>query len=254
METRVETLPQVKNSQTGLTEYQDIKGYHDGFTGEDVKIPRIVLMQAISDMVESGEATVGEFVNNVTLENHGTELEFILLALTDREIIKGKSMFENKKLKCQSMDRITGRGEPGGKCETCEFGQWGPDGEAPKCPDNFTYLIYVLGTDEDLPAAIVLQKTSMKTAKSFNLLIKGMFNSIYKGKKKPFTTVFKLFSEKEKGVKGGYYIYKIKKSRPATDEEAAMARELYEDFSGTSFTVEMGGEEEVIVDNGEQPY
>lgn len=247
-------LPQTKNGQTYLAEYQDVKGYHDGFTGEDVKIPRIILMQAISDMVESGEAKAGEFINNVTLDNHGTELEFILLALTDREIIRGKSMFEDKKLKCQSIDRITGVGDPGGKCESCAFGQWGTDGEPPECSDNFTYLVYALGTDEDLPAAVVMSKTSMKTAKSFNLLIKGMFNSIYKGKKKPFATVFKLFSEKEKSAKGSYYIYKVKKSRPATDEEATMARELYEDFSGTSFTVEMGGEEEVVANGEEQPY
>ncbi len=238
----MENLPEVKNSQ--MAEYQNIKGYHDGFTSEDVKIPRAVLMQALSDMVEAGDAKAGDFVNNVTMENYGAGFEFILLALTEREIIKGKSRFVDKKLKCQSMDRFTGIGEPGGNCSVCDYGQWGAGGEAPECSDQFTYLIYVLSSDEDLPAALVMGKTSMKTAKSFNLIIKGMFNSIYKGKKKPFATVFNVYSEKEKNNKGSYYVYKIKKSRPATDEEIAAARELYEDFSGTRFTVEMGAEED----------
>ncbi len=254
-----ETLPATKQESTSyLAEYQNIKGYHNGFTSEDVKIPRVTLMQALSDMVEAEEAKAGEFINNVTLENYGTELEFILLALTDREIIKGRSYFVDKKLHCQSIDRITGKGDPGGECNLCEYSEWGPNGEAPECPENYTYLIYVLGTDDDLPAGLVLGKTSMKTAKSFNLLIKGMLNSIYKGKKQPFTTVFKLFSEKEKNNKGSYYIYKIKKARFAKDEELAGARELYEGFSGTSFTVEMGGEEGEIADTGtavkEEPF
>ncbi len=247
-----ETLPEVVQEQeTQIARPEDVQGYHDGFTAEDVKIPAVLLMQKTSAMVETGEAEEGQFVNNVTQDNYGSELEFILLAQSTREIIRGRSRFVDNKMVCQSNDRVIGTGEPGGQCAACRFAQWTKDQETgrelpPKCAEGYTYLIYVVSGDGEFPSALRLSKTSMKTAKSFNLILKGMLRSISRRKAEPFGLVFKLYAEKESNAKGSYYVAKIKKARLAEDDERLFARELYEDFGGGAYTVEVGEDVDVV--------
>lgn len=44
----------------------------------DIQMPRVVLAQGLSKVVDEGHAKAGEFVNSLTLENLGEEFEFIV--------------------------------------------------------------------------------------------------------------------------------------------------------------------------------
>ncbi len=212
---------------------------HGALDQSDITIPRLQLLQALSDAVSEDLGKQGEFMNSVTSENYGKEVLFIPLISRESEIIKGKALFEDRALKCRSSNRIEGIGEPGGYCPECPNAKFGDDNEAPKCSDQYVYLAYVVGSDDDLPVAVILSKTGLKEARIFNTLLKGGFNAVAKGKKPAFGTVYSLSAIKKKFAKGEAFVPKVKKLREASGEEAVAAQEMYDSFSGVNVEVDM---------------
>lgn len=68
---------------------------------------------------------------------------------------------------CYSDDTIQGIGNPGGKCESCPFSEWGSaeEGDGQKCKQM--RILFILREDDILPMAITAPPTSVRNLKQY---------------------------------------------------------------------------------------
>ena len=93
---------------------------------------------------------------------------------------------------CSSDDCVTGVGDPGGKCNTCEFNKFGTKKHSKACAER--RLFFLLTSDSVLPVVISIPPTSLDAAKKYliNLTSKSMVKSY------AVTTKFTLDKDKSK--------------------------------------------------------
>ena len=121
---------------------------------------------------------------------------------------------------CQSNDGITGHGDPGGDCETCEYNQWGSGKNGGKACSEYRPL-YLLQPDAYLPLVVRLPVQSLKPFNQYltRLASKGIRPS-------EVVTSFGLEQTKQRG--GGLTYSKAVPSlvRHLTEEEKEAVRGL----------------------------
>ena len=96
---------------------------------------------------------------------------------------------------CSSSDCVTGIGEPGGECETCEYAQFGSahKGEGQAC--KMMRQLFVVREGELLPLVLNVAPSSLKQIKSYLLRLAA--------KGRPYYSVVTEFSLVKKQNKGG---------------------------------------------------
>jgi len=144
-------------------------------------LPRVKIVQMMSDERATGLANPGDFFNTLTSESYGPEIKFLplqpfmnrVLLVRDEKRIKAEKVLkvkfsEGDGLKCRSADMVYGVGEPGGSCEACPLAQWGESNTPPMCSE-----VYNLAALTELGDLIILQfqKSSAKAGrKVFSML------------------------------------------------------------------------------------
>jgi len=138
---------------------------------EDVKLPRLKLAQAMSDVAQREENPIpaGQWYltqGNVAL---GPSVQIVPLRM-----FKHRSLYRTGiGLLCRSMDMVNGVGTPGGKCEACALSKWRQTDEGnrvpPACNVNYNYPVIVL-TEKDDPslAMLTFSRTGSDAAKTLN--------------------------------------------------------------------------------------
>lgn len=69
---------------------------------------------------------------------------------------------------CRSVDGVQGDGNPGGKCATCPFNEWGSDlrgGDGKACAE--TQKLVIARPDEVLPTVVVVPPSSLKAWRAY---------------------------------------------------------------------------------------
>lgn len=177
-------------------------------------LPRLKLMQALSPDVVSQLAKAGEF----RVEGYPSFKEDIVIIPLARSM--SRIYRDDMGVLCRSADAITGVGEPGGNCNTCEYAEWGFGNAAP-CTEIFTYLVYI--PEHDVFARWALQKSGMPCAKRLDQFAMRGWGD--------FAVQIDATEKREKTF--SYYV-PVPTKLPMTAELKAMAEEAIELMRGMS--------------------
>lgn len=209
---------------------------------EDLKMPRLAILQGLSKLCVEGKAKMGEIGNSITREVYGNSIEFIPLFM-----FKTRAMFEvGKGLVMLSRDNITvtmGLGEHevyvGKPVEEVPGSSW--KGKEPPT-FNLVYNIPSVIVDRlgDFPVSLAMMKTAVKPAKDFISMAKFSGEDM-------FARVYKLSSKIESNDKGTYAVPVIEFLRRATDEEYIAAKKLFDSWYRRKKDISVDLEEETGV-------
>ena len=211
---------------------------------EDLKMPRLAILQGLSKLCTEGKGKMGQIANSITREIYGESVEFIPLFM-----FKTRAQFElGKGLVMMSRDNITVTmgvddyeqyvGQP---VEEVPGSAW-----TGKVPPTFN-LVYnvpslIVGRLSEFPTALVMMKTAVKPAKEF------ISAARYSGEDM-FARVYKLSAKIETGDKGTYAVPVIEFVRRATDEEYLSAKHVFDQWYRRKKDIAVDLEEETGAGN-----
>lgn len=166
---------------------------------EDVDMPRLRLMQAMSESVQNNEAKIGQYM--VTgFEKPFNEITVVPMLWTHRQELRDGDF----NVLCSSPNGEFGVGNPGGQCQGCPMNVWGGNKQPPACTFFYSYVFYVKETDSlalfDFKKGSVAAGRKMNTSTATN----GGLGRV----------AFKLSSQKVNGKKGTFYIPSMKLLEP----------------------------------------
>ena len=192
-----------------------------GLNREDIVLPRIRMLQPVSQDVTDGIGTAGGFMNSVTGEVLPDALEVLIFTH-----FKSRVMFGEAGIECMSPDGI--EGSVYGLCSECDFLNW-KDRIPPACALVHNYPCYILNagiiSGTPLPIALSMMKTSSKTARKLNTMV-AMSHRNW------FDSVFKISTTKVKNDKGTFFVYQVEKLRDAEEDEQKLGYWAYKQFAG----------------------
>lgn len=224
-------------AQAALAKSQGSWG-SEGVDTKDILIPKLLLMQPLSELVSEGKASPGAIVRSTTGEALATKdkpLSFIAF-----------SSFKTWILSEQVKEKYEFRGvEPMTAGNVNEPLEWMVNGSKWRRDRSLNFYVLLpqdvareaaalkklqesgeLPDPEDalLPCVLSFRRTSYGAGKDLatHFAKASHFNV------PPAVTVFKLFASLEKNDKGSYYVFKIEKDRKSTDEEVQAAHKWYE--------------------------
>lgn len=173
----------------------------EGLNREDITLPRIKLAQAMSDEVANGNASPGAWLNALSGQSYGTQVEFVPIS-----VWKSRTFFADNRDDspiCRSADSFTSI--DGHRCKTeCPFDnawEW-KDGAPPQCTLGYNYL--VIPIVDPFPAITTLMKTSFKAGKALNTLLVA-------ARCPAWHWVYEFYSVKESNSRGTYYVAAVRK-------------------------------------------
>lgn len=180
-----------------------------------LEIPRLTLLQDISQLVKSKRGDAGTFCDNSTGENLGTTVELVLLSCQAGAVYlkTGEGML------CRSYDGIVN--EQGVECRKCPFGvyhgKW-EDNEAPKCAANIQFIVTPRDSLKKVPTYMIFS------------FMKGSYKQGKKAYTKWVTTgigqsfIFESFSDKR--LKGEFWNMRFTMGKPLDEQELDAAASL----------------------------
>lgn len=195
----------------------------DDIPSDHIIIPRIGLLQAMSDAVQEAGEKQGTFHNNVTNENYGETVEIIPIKTQFGALY----LTNEEGLKCKSADGITNMF--GDKCAECPFGVsykvW--EGKnPPKCSETFDIL--GVETTSMSPAVVTFKNSAFKNGKKLATQLKLTRTA----------TSVVIGSFKDKNDKGTFFVQEAKTQKPLTPEQYAIAVKWKETFKTKTLDVE----------------
>lgn len=201
-----------------------LQGYDLGVAGEenleqgDIGMPPRLRISSQNKPIKVGETTAspGSIVNTLTGDIYDT-VDIVPLVFLPRTRVMWPDTYssENDPL-CASDDgkfptdasdtRVLTDPQPG-PCAECAFSAFGDNGTAPACKMQRNFLVFLV--DQQEPAILTLQSSSIKAAKQLTALAKAQ------GLKKSITFATR-FVEDDKGT---YYVAAFGKGRTLTVPE-----------------------------------
>jgi len=231
----------VKEPDTGLAELSDIEKQlieenRAEVDASDLVIPLLKIGQPLTDEVSSGDASAGEFINALTREGLGREVEFIVAGYSKGRFDHGDRAQGKRARKSYGSKTVPWNDDP-------HFGQpWAehPDaeesysaransgeiewGKGPRISTTYDFTGYVISGleegEEPIPVCLSLMRTNTKAAKKWQTILNAVLRGRY------WDVVFTLTTEQEKSDKGNFYVLNVKQSRKTTPEEKQRAVSL----------------------------
>jgi hypothetical protein len=215
---------------TTNVEFQDYE-----ISQSDIVIPKILLMQPISDMVSQDKAKYGDFVNSLTNEVISDcikGIDVIPLSIKKYHIVSKKEA--DGKFKFLRIDPIT-----------CAADEAKPyyDTEGEFIIERKNVLdFYVLAPDIcELPFSLQFKGMSIKTGKAFYTT---SFVLARAAKKMPFEKTFTILAKKTKGEKGNFAVLDFKVKGPTSQDNIRSAMEWYATVNNKSTVITTEVEQE----------
>ena len=180
----------------------------------DVIMPRLTLLQSKSPEVEQeGIARAGQVMEKGSKRIYLEEpkdgvIEMIpVFHWSSRIRFWPRDSVDGQGIRCQSFDSVTGKGDPGGECFSCEHALWGSrlDGKAgTECLHSINFLVYVTNTDHEQKMVIVsFSRTAEKIGKELaNAILQG-------GQGRIFTKKYQLGAFMDKGHGNVWWNYRL---------------------------------------------
>jgi len=178
---------------------------------QDIIFPRMRLMQAMSDLVTSGEARPGEILLNIDGHKYnepGKPLDIIPLFYWHSRIMFAP-MESGGGVLCKADNGRQGSGTPGGDCDTCNYKEWRSlDSGKQVSPDcNRVHNFAVLcpnETGEHRIAILPLSKTSFRIGTT-------LLNRMRVLKGPSYAYSFRLSTELREGSMAKYWAFSLAK-------------------------------------------
>ena len=226
---------------------QGIPAGFDDVDKEDLRMPRLAILQGLSEMVTNGDAKMGELANSLTKEIYGNEVEFIPLFM-----FKSRAQFEmGKGLVMYSRDNIT---VTMAKDELAQYvnlpveevpgSAWTGD-LPPKFNLVYNFPVMLIGKLTEFPVSLSLMKTGAKVAK--DLISMARFSN-----EDMFARVYNLKTRVEKNDKGTFAMPAIEFKRRCTNEEYAIAKKFFDDLYRRKSKIDVDLEQEHSAESQEQ--
>lgn len=219
-----------KQESKELTQQHTPRGF-DGFTSEDLIVPRLNLLQALSKAVTDGIGKMGQFQDSLTQEILGDSVEVVLLGMKNGAVYfkPGEGMV------CKTMDGVTSiNGDTCAKCPYNEYWKaWKEDGSPPACSASKEFITITRGTvksEESRPLMVTFMKTGFKTGKKLATIARLANRDIY------FRSYI-ITSEKSKNDKGTFCKMNVNIGTPLSPEEYTQAERWYEILNTSKITV-----------------
>lgn len=191
---------------------------------QDLVMPRVKVVQQLSQEATDEKAKAGDFYNTLTGEVLETPLliqpilpfmqrVFLLRgekrAVIDQELAERglPELPEGDGLKCRSFDMEQGRGDPGVLCESqCPLSQWRGN-EPPRCTE-----LYNVAASTMIGELVIMSfsKSSAKIGKRF-------FSAIRLSGVKPWALFYELTTTRMSNDKGTYYVPDFRRSKEKPD-------------------------------------
>lgn len=218
---------ETKNVQ--VYERHDVIGA-ETFDRSDIILPRVRVRQPVSKFGTPQEA--GQFHNNLT-EQFSPAIEAVVLRVSKGRVMWPSSFDGSNEPLCASDNAIVPREGNGlgakqaGPCASCPMAAWGENGTPPQCSLVYTYLAADRGND-DMPFMISAMRTSAKSAKKLNSLIK-MFG---------IRKIMIIKSDFVQGDKGQWYELVFQVAGNLSPEEVSRYAGMAASLAGVEMTVD----------------
>lgn len=223
----------VKESTEVSTNVQSSGSFSAGVDASDIIIPKVLLMQSISQLVDAEKAKAGDFVHSldevVVGSKENAPVEFIVLGMfktlqtyEDDKYIKTESLTpENANLAYEEVIN----GVKVNRTKTMNYYVIRPE-------DVENMAVF--------PMVITFKRTSLKGGKKLatKLMMLEEFGA------EVYMKTFKLVARQEEGDKGKYYVMDIVDGRKSNDVEVKQAIKWSERLKTTSVKVHEADEEQ----------
>ena len=217
---------------TAMAEVNDLASWGDDTQVEskDIILPRLYMMQALSQLVSDDKAKVGDLVNSVTEEKLGdyeTPVKFVPFKV---EKLWFNYLATGDKPEFESIEPVTAANinRPN---ETTVDGV--------KRTHQYALRAYTLVEGEQLPLVITFKSTSLRAGKQ---LMTEMFVKNKMAGKNPAARYMELISKKEKNDKGTFCVFSLKAGDASPSEMQSTALQWVRTLASTEYAV-AGSEE-----------
>lgn len=195
---------------------------------DDFILPRLKLTQQLTREVVDGDVGSGEWLNSVTGESYGDEVEVVIVHRFKGRIYsdddEGRTYVAAgpvapaswpEEFRGQAFADIPQAEEQHKAKANAPGGEWG---RGPSIQTTFNYVGYVT-SDPDMPVRITLKSTASAVAKKLNLLLRRGASS---------ASVYKLSADQRESRGKPFYAVSAKVARQSTIEERQVAVRLGE--------------------------
>lgn len=208
----------------------------------DIQIPLLKVGQSLTDEVQQGDADQGEFINSLTREGLGTQIEFIVASYQKGRFFHGDRKKNRRARKAYGTNIVPWTEDPfygkpfdehpdaeeqySARANAGEI-EWG---SGPSISTTYDFTGYVVSqTDEDgnstpieepIPVCLSLMRSNSKAAKKWATLLQAVLRGQFWG------SIFVLTTEKTQSAAGPHYIVSVKQGRKPTAAERTKALEL----------------------------
>jgi hypothetical protein len=202
----------------------------------DIQIPLLKIGQLSTTEVIEGDASAGEFINALTREGLGTDVDFIVAGYQKGRFFHGDRAAGRRARKAYGVKNVPWNddphyGEPFTEHPDAEetyskrvnAGEI-PWGKGPRISTTYDFTGFVisgLGEDEEpIPVCLSLMRMNSKAARKWAMLLQAVLNGKY------WDAVFNLTTERKQNGDGTFYTITVKQVRKTTPEEKQKALAL----------------------------
>lgn len=197
---------------------------------QDIVIPKILLMQGLSELVSSGKAKLGDYMDSVEESKLGGVDNPIEIIPFQMEKFWIHQKFNGKRFEYARTEKMT----PENQSLPWDYVENGN-----KMRRLYTFNFYVIIPGKTLPYLISFSSTSAKAGKE---LATQMYTTNAINKLPPPAVVMELGCKIDKNDDGTFAVKTIKMKRKATFDEIASAFEWFKTFKASSVKVDDKGD------------
>lgn len=221
-----------QNTEVVVQDDNIILGFEET-RNEDLIIPRIKVINALSPERIEGEAQEGDVINSLTKESVVGK-RFIPLKQYYSNIWWNPDRNEDNRIFCRSFDGRIGNGDNGTlACAQCKKNQWdntkvGKDAQ-PVCTSYLNFLGFF--EDDPMPVVLSFSKTNYNEGKKMLSIARSLRASLW-------NYGYMLTGKKVSKDRNVWYIIEPKLAGDTTPEQRALGLELYRAYETTLLNID----------------
>lgn len=253
---------------TAVGESQDLEALaaelaaenQEGLDEKDLQIPLLKIGQGLTTEVVDGDAKAGDFINALTREDLGNEVEFVVAGFKKGRFDHGDRSKQQRARKAYGVKNVPWTDDPYYNrpftehpdaeekfSERVNAGdiQWG---KGPRISTTFDFTGFVIPADPDespIPVVLSLMRKNKRQAQKWVTILSAILKNRY------WDAVFTLSTEQQRGDDGTYYTINIKQSRKTTPDEKMEAVQLADRVR--KLNVEVVGEDDTGTKPAKEP-
>lgn len=225
----------------------------DEIDSSDIQIPLLKVGQPLTQEVADGDARPGEFINALTREGLGDEIDFVVSGYQKGRFFHGDRANNRRARKAYGVKNVPWQDDPfygqpftehpdaeeqyAKRVNNKEI-EWG---KGPSISTTFDFTGFVVPEDPDeepIPVCLSLMRTNRRAAQKWVTILQAVLRGKY------WDSVFHLTTERTANDKGNYYTVNVKQGRKTTPAERQRALQLALILRQRADSVQIVGEDD----------